>query len=197
MAYVNPIEMDSQQLSDAIRAAQDGQAESLCVIFEAYSSRLYGYFYQATRCHHDAEDLLSELALRLVKTIGRYDERGRFEPWLFRIAANLVRDRIRRRKANPQPVSISADDQAGQSLSQQLPGNCAAVDANLLAQETSQELQQALNQMDETTRQIILLRYFGDMSFKELAEVFECPIGTVLARVHRGLKSLREMVREK
>ena len=64
----------------------------------------------------------------------------------------------------------------------------------MMAGEARAELQAALERLDETTRQMILLRHFGQLSFNEIAELSDAPLGTVLARVHRGLKSLRQMM---
>lgn len=186
--------MDSQQLRVTIAAAQAGDAEGYRALLEAYGPRLYGYFFRATGRHHDAEDLLGELTLRLVRMLGRYDDRGRFEPWLFRIAANMVRDRIRRFKANPTPASLSGQDEFGRALADRLPMAGEAADAALAATEASGSLYAVLERLDVVTRETILLRYFGQMSFKELADVFACPVGTVLARVHRGLRAMREMM---
>jgi len=184
--------MESQRLRASIASAQAGSAQGYEALFEEYGPRLYGYFVRAVRNHHDAEDLLGEIMVRLVKQLGKYDDRGRFEPWLFRIAANMVRDRIRRAKSRGPSVSLSAGDDSGRALADKLPGKTEAVDTAMLAGEASGQLQQALNRLDEKTRETILLRYFSQMSFKELAETFQCPLGTVLARVHRGLKALRE-----
>jgi RNA polymerase sigma-70 factor (ECF subfamily) len=184
--------MDAQRLREVIASAQSGQAWAYQSLLEAYAQRLYGYFLRACGNHHDAEDLLSETSLRLVGRLKTYDDRGRFEPWLFRIAANLVRDRIRRRKANPVHVSLSAHEDGRAPVESRLPGNAAAVDSRLLAAEDSVKLAAAIDRLDETTRQMILLRHFGEMSFKEIAEICGCPLGTVLARVHRGYKALRQ-----
>jgi len=189
--------MEIQQLRAVIESAKAGEAQGFERLLELYAKRLYGYFFRATASHHDAEDLLSELMLRLVRTLGNYQHRGRFEPWLFRIAANMVRDRIRRRKARPTPISLSAQSDTGQTLGEQMPGRSVEIDGHMLAGEVSQALQISLERLDVTTREMILLRYFGEMSFKELADVFECPIGTVLARVHRGLKALRKIMKSK
>jgi len=186
--------MEPQQFRAVIVAAKAGDDAAFEKLLDLYARRLYGYFFRATASHHDAEDLLSDLMLRLVRTLKRYDHRGRFEPWLFRIAANMVRDRIRRRKARPTPVSLSAETGGGAALGDQLPGAAANIDAHMLAGETSAELNEALQKLDVATREMVLLRYFGEMSFKELAGIFRCPIGTVLARVHRGLKSLRKVM---
>ena len=184
--------MEADRLRTTIASAQAGSADAFHAILDVYGPRLYGYFFRATGRHHDAEDLLGEMMLRLVKQLKKYDDRGRFEPWLFRIAANMVRDRIRRRKSKPPPVSLSVESESGDTQADRLPGAEPGVDEAMLKTEASEELHQALNNLDDTTREMILLRYFGEMSFKDLAEHFQCPLGTVLARVHRGLKSLRE-----
>lgn len=183
--------MDDRQLQASIRAAKAGRPDGYQAILASYGPRLYGYFYRATGDRDDAEDLVSEVMLRVVRMLANYDERGRFEPWLFRIAANLVRDRIRRRKAAPSSLSLSAESPEGASLGDVLPGAARAVDADLLAEEAGEELMAALETLDDGTRQMILLRHFADMSFAEIAKLMDCPLGTALAKVHRGLKALR------
>ena len=88
--------MDPERLQRAISGAQAGRPEAYRALLEAYWPRLYGYFLRATGNHHDAEDLLGDLGLRMVRQLKSYREQGRFDHWLFRIAANMVRDRIRR-----------------------------------------------------------------------------------------------------
>jgi RNA polymerase sigma-70 factor (ECF subfamily) len=184
--------MDQQQLRETVAAAKEGDAEAYRTLLDAYGPRLFGYFLRATRSHQDAEDLLGELMLRLVQRLSTYDERGRFDQWLFRIAANMVRDRIRRIRAAPRSVSMSADDREPLRLADRLPADVPDVDAGLLGREVNDRLQKALDRLDETTRQMILLRHIGQVSFKDLADLFQCPLGTALARVHRGMRALRE-----
>jgi RNA polymerase sigma factor (sigma-70 family) len=186
--------MDPQRLGELIAAAQAGEARAYRELLDLYGRRLYGYFLRATGRHHEAEDLLGELMLRLVAKLGNYDDRGRFEPWLFRIAANMVRDRIRRMRSSPPPVSLSAEAEPGAIRGDQLLARTEDVETGLLAEEASADLGEALARLDVTTREMILLRHFGQMSFKEIAEIFDCPLGTALARVHRGLRSLRRMM---
>ncbi len=186
--------VDPEELRRAVRAAKSGDPEGFSVLLGAYGPRLYGYFLRATGRHHDAEDLLSEITLRLVRRLKTYDERGRLDQWVFRIAANMVRDRIRRIKAAPTLTTISGDGETSRALGDTLPGREAAAEAEMLAAEANQKLQLALGKLDETTRQMMLLRHMGGMSFKELAELFQCPLGTALARVHRGLRTLRELM---
>lgn len=184
--------MEPQRLRVTIASARNGDGQAYQRLLEVYGPRLYGYFFRATGSCHDAEDLLGELMLRMVRTLKAYDDRGRFDQWVFRIAANMIRDRIRRRKTNPVPASLSAEDDSGNSMAEQLPGRSVRVDQNLLGAEVSLELKDALAKLDDTTRHMVLLRHYGDLSFKEIADLFQCPLGTVLARVHRGIKALKK-----
>ncbi len=183
--------MESSELCASIEAAKAGRPQGYKAILAEYNPRLYGYFYRMTSNRHDAEDLLGELVLRLVRVLPKYDERGRFEPWLFRIAANLVRDRFRRRKVAPAIVSFTRDDDEPDPINS-VPGPAKAVDAGLLHQEACEQLDDALATLDDSTREMIVLRHFSHMSYAEIAETMGCPIGTALAKVHRGLKALRK-----
>ncbi len=183
--------MNTQQLEEALRQAQAGQARGYEALLSTYKSRLYGYFLRATGKHHLAEDLLGEMILRLVRTLKRYNHQGRFEPWLFRIAANLVRDHFRRGKVRPRLISLSAGTETGRALAGEIADKTPGVDAGMLRSEASVEIRDALAQLDKATSEMILLRYFGELSFGEIAKHFDCPIGTALAKVHRGMKQLR------
>ncbi len=184
--------MEPSELQACVRSAKAGRQEGYQALLAAYGQRLFGYFYRATGDRHEAEDLLGEVMLRLVRTLSRYDERGRFEQWLFRIAANIVRDRIRRRKSTPTPASLSAESPEGSNLMDTVADRDRPVDADIVAKETNVGLMAALETLDATTRQMIVLRHFSGMSFAEIASVMECPLGTALAKVHRGIKTLRK-----
>jgi len=183
--------MEQQQLREVIASAQAGRLDAFDVLLDAYGPRLYGFFYRATRDTHDAEDLLGELTLRLVGQLKRYRHRGRFEPWLFRMAANMVRDRARRKRIRGAQLSLTSGDEDGEPLAERLAGPGGSAEAKVLKDEASALLNEALGRLDPHTRTVILLRHFGQMSFKEIAETTGSPLGTVLARAHRGLGELR------
>lgn len=189
--------MDASQLADVITRAQQRDPEAFDLLVETYSARLYGYFYRLTGCRHDAEDLLQEVFIRLVRMIGAYEHDGRFDGWLFRIATNLVRDRVRRtRKAKSlglegqqhavgddlDPVVARADPDATQP------------DEALDRIEQIDRLQWAIQQLPEPEREVVLMRHFSGMAFRDIADVMGTPLGTALARAHRGLARLRDLM---
>jgi RNA polymerase sigma-70 factor (ECF subfamily) len=188
--------MDAQRLRATIKAARAGREQAYQEILAVFGPRLYAYFFRATGSPHDAEDLLAEVMLRLAGSLAEYDEQGRFEPWLFRIASNLVRDRIRRARARPTMSSLEGQGPGGRALGERIPSVAPPVETGLQHEEISQALTRALDRLDERSRQMVLLRHFGEMSFKEIAEIFQCPVGTVLAKVHRALKALRAVLEQ-
>lgn len=189
--------MDDAALAQIIRSAQRGEPVAFDRLVELFAPRIAGFLYRMTGSRQDSEDLAQEVFLRLVRMIGVYEHDGRFEPWLFRIAANLARDRIRR--AARTPGFIGESDSAGRGGNgggrlRELPAGPAAVDAGLVLTEELDELDAALAQLPETEREVIMLRHFSEMSFKEIAAMTGTPLGTALARAHRGLTHLREIM---
>src|SRR5262245_10493020 len=93
--------VDGKPLAAIIAGAQRGDAAALEALVDRYSSRLFGFFFRMGGRRDEAEDQMQEVFVRLVRMIGSYKDDGRFESWLFRIAANLARDRIRRSRRSP------------------------------------------------------------------------------------------------
>ncbi|MEE8168911.1 MAG: sigma-70 family RNA polymerase sigma factor, partial [Phycisphaerae bacterium] len=129
--------------------------------------------------------------VRLIGTLGAYRDLGRFEPWLFRVAANLARDRIRRSRRRP--ASSAAEDVLADPLDHATP---PAIDPHEMLErsEAADRLNAALERLPAGEREVVLLRHFSSLSFKEIADVMDTPIGTALARAHRGLARLRGMM---
>lgn len=190
--------MDDDALTQLIQGAQRGVPEAFEGLVDHFAARLHGFLIRMTGSRADAEDLTQEVFVRLVRRIAEYQHDGRFEPWLFRIAANLARDRLRRLKRTPRQVSASPLDEDGdepgdgrQGMGEQdVPDASAAM--SLV--EDVDALNAALARLPDAEREVIMLRHFSEMSFREIAELTGTPLGTALARAHRGLAKLREMM---
>ncbi len=189
--------MDDKTLSEAIRGAQDGDPASYERIVARYGGRVFGFLLRMTGSRHDAEDLLQEVFVRLVRTLGAYQHEDRFEAWLFRIAANLARDRARREKRAPKQVGQGfSEDASGAEVLDKAEGPVEPADAAMVRDEEIDALGEALTKLTDSERETIMLRHFSEMSFKEIAEATGVPLGTALARSHRGLAHLRKMLGE-
>ncbi|MCZ6817599.1 MAG: sigma-70 family RNA polymerase sigma factor [Planctomycetota bacterium] len=187
--------MDGESLAAVIRDAQRGDPKAFDALADLYAGRIFGFVYRLTGSRHDAEDLMQEVFLRVVRTIERYKHDGRFEPWIFRIAANLVRDRVRRVKRSPRraaPADPRGDESSASDMLDDFPTRQRTVEDALVCSEDIAEMNAALATLPEGEREVLMLRHFSQMTFKEIAELMETPLGTALARAHRGLSRLRE-----
>ncbi len=185
--------MDPAGLDELLLRACRRDAEALTKLVEVYSPRVFGLLYRLTGNLEVAEDLLQETFLRVVRTIGRYEHAGKFESWLFRIAANLARDRARALRRRGEVGSL---DGVGSEYEPPAAGFAATGEANphelLVRRELGQRLAAGLERLSESDREILLLRHYSELSFREIAEMLGIPLGTALARAHRALKRLRE-----
>ncbi len=189
--------MSDAALSELITGAQRGDAAAFDRLVEAFAHRVSGFIFRMTGRREGVEDLVQEVFVRVVRMIGAYEHDGRFEAWIFRIAANLVRDRLRRAKRAPRLVdvgSLSDEEEAGASGLDRLEGPSEPADARLVRTEAIDALNGALARLPEAEREVVLLRHFSQMSFREIAVLMGTPIGTALARGHRGLARLRELM---
>ena len=191
--------MDVEALDRAIAGAQRGDTSCLDRLIESYADRLYGFLYRMTGSRHDAEDLMQEVFIRLVRTISAYQHDGRFEAWFFRIAAKLARDRLRRICRVPKFLSVAADPDddergGGSGGIARIGSEAEPVDAALERAEEMDALGAAMLKLPDAEREVVMLRHFSQMSFREIAESTGVPLGTALARGHRGLGKLRAIM---
>ena len=186
--------MDARAIAVLLAKCQAGDRTAWDTLVDAYWQRLFGYALRATNNAELAQDLVQETFLRIVQRLGRYDDQGKFEAWLFRILVNLVRDHGRSLSRHPtQSTTVECDGQRIE-LVDELSGNVPPPFDPLHLQEDVDALQVAMRKLPEADRQILLLRHFADMPFKDIARTLNCPIGTVLARAHRALAKLRSLM---
>jgi RNA polymerase sigma-70 factor (ECF subfamily) len=155
-----------------------------------HARALRGYLLGTLRRHDAADDVLQEVFRRAWQSRGQYREEGRERAYLLRIADRLVVDRSRRLGRE-----IILDDDAWHEVepaARELPADDA-----IIRGEVSDELNSALDQLSLAQRRVLLMRYFGDLSFEEISQALDCPIGTALSHCRRGLAALRKLLTAK
>lgn len=186
--------MDARTLAALVVQCRNGDRGAWDALVEQYWQRLYSYAMQATRSNDLATDLVQETFLRVVQKLDRYEDQGKFEAWLFRILVNLVRDKSRSASRHPvRSGNVGVGDQMV-DLIDSMPGKIGSPEAPLEHKEHLDRLYAAMEKLPEMDRQVLLLRHYGDMPFKEIARTLDCPLGTVLARAHRALGKLRVLM---
>jgi RNA polymerase sigma-70 factor (ECF subfamily) len=175
-----PAEETKEQIEQLVRLCKKGDFGGFSRLVDIYSSRLYGYFYRLAGNRDDANELLSELFLKITEKIGSCKAET-FEPWLFRIASNLFTDYIRTKKRREKMLK---------KLAEQCPTEVAVEKDNYLADKLTRQIQK----LDSETAELITLRFYSGLSFEQLAKMRNEPIGTCLSKVHRGIKKLRQLM---
>jgi RNA polymerase sigma-70 factor (ECF subfamily) len=183
---------------EVIERASSMDLDALDRIVERYTPRLFGFFRRLVGSRVEAEDLVQEVFVRVVRKICHYEHRGRFDAWLFRIASNVGRDHLRRVTRSvefPAGDANAADTDVAAAQNNDISGAESTTPARQaeLADERDR-LQEALGRLPLPERQVILLRHYGSLSFAEIARQMGTPLGTALARAHRGLARLRTMM---
>ena len=186
--------MDARAIAELLSRCQAGDKAAWDQLVDAYWQRLFGYALRATGKAELAQDLVQETFLRIVQRLGKYDDQGKFEAWLFRILVNLVRDHGRSLSRHPTQSTVIEADGERIEMTDELAGKVPAPFDPLHHREEVDALQVALRKLPEGDRQILMLRHFADMPFKDIARTLNCPIGTVLARAHRALGKLRGLM---
>ena len=176
-----PMDETKKSIERLVRLCQKGEPEAFSGLVDIYSGRLFGYFYRLTGNRDDANELLSELFLKLIEKIAGCKPQT-FEPWLFKTASNLFADYIRAKKRQQKMLSKAAE---------QMPSETAPEKKD---DYTADKLTVYLQKLDSETAEIITMRYYSGLSFEELAKIRNEPIGTCLSKVHRGLKKLRQLM---
>jgi RNA polymerase sigma-70 factor, ECF subfamily len=186
--------MDARAITELLARCQAGDRTAWDTLVDEYWQRLFGYALRATSNAELAQDLVQETFLRIVQRIGKYNDEGKFEAWLFRILVNLIRDHGRSLSRHPTQSTVIESDGERIEMTDELSGKVPAPHEPLHHREDVDALQIALRKLPEGDRQILMLRHFADMPFKDIARTLNCPIGTVLARAHRALGKLRGLM---
>jgi RNA polymerase sigma-70 factor (ECF subfamily) len=178
-----------------IRAFQEaGDMQSLETLINRYKDKIYSSILFFVKDTYLAEDLFQDVFIKIIDTLRnkRYTEEGKFLPWALRIAHNLCVDYFRKVKRTP-TIKTSENKDIFEMINLAEPG----MDSKMMQGQSHDRVRRMLDLLPEEQREIIVLRHYANMSFKEIAQVTNCSINTALGRMRYGLINLRKMMVEK
>lgn len=175
---------ESDDLAQIINGCKAGEAGSFEKLVDIYGRLCFGYFYRLTGNREISDDLLGELFVKLVAKIGSF-KGGSFEGWLFKTASNVFYDYLRDKQRQRRLLEAREKQVKAKQI-----------EAKKSGAEQIDKLQIQLEKLDAETRELIMLRFYSQLRFKEIAAMRGEPIGTTLSKVHRGLKKLRELMEQ-
>ena len=171
----------------------NGCERSLAVLIERHKLKIYNFIYSKVFDRDIAEDIFQDTFIKVIKTLrkGAYQEEGKFLPWVMRISHNLVIDHFR--KSNRIPIFESKDDfDIFQIIGDDVPN----VESSMIDKQVVEDLQKLITELPDDQREVLTMRLYKDMSFKEIAESTGVSINTALGRMRYAVINLRKMIEE-
>jgi RNA polymerase sigma factor (sigma-70 family) len=182
---------NDQELVDLYIA---GDENCLKELINRHQKRVYSYIMMVVRDRHIADDVFQDTFIKVIQTLkrGSYNDEGKFLPWVLRISHNLVIDHFRRLKKMPMVDGGEEFDIFSVLVMRQ--GN---VEDRLVKGQIRSDLRIMLEKLPQEQREVIVMRHYLDMSFKEIADYTNVSINTALGRMRYGLINLRKMIDKK
>jgi RNA polymerase sigma-70 factor (ECF subfamily) len=176
---------------------RDGDVRAFEVLVGRHRKPIYNFILRFVRDPAQAEDVLQETFLRLIKGAEAYERQAKFTTWLYTIARNLCVDAARRGK-HRKAASLDAPVGDGESapLVELVADGQAGADREAIGRELQVRIQQAVEALPDEQREIFLLREVADLQFNEIAQIVGCPENTVKSRMRYALEKLREALEE-
>ena len=189
-----PMELKQQSDQDLVKFYLNGEESVLEELLRRHKSKIYTSIYLLVKDQYLAEDIFQEAFIKVINTLrsGRYNEEGKFLPWVIRIAHNLVIDHFRKEKRAP--VITSADGTDILNLIQVLE---ESTEDRILREQTHIDLRMMIQRLPDEQKEVLIMRYYADLSFKEIADLTEVSINTALGRMRYALSNLRKMMEVK
>ncbi|MGN6194766.1 MAG: RNA polymerase sigma factor [Ginsengibacter sp.] len=186
--------MNSLSDQQLIQLYLEGNCEALSTLVERHKEKIYTSIFLLVKDKYLAEDLFQDCFIKVIDTIseGRYNEEGKFLPWVMRIAHNLCIDHFRKVKRRPS-IKTSDDHDIFELLNFSDPG----VDEKIMQGQSHARVRKMLDMLPEDQKEVIVMRHFADLSFKEISQITGCSINTALGRMRYGLLNLRKIMIEK
>ena len=183
--------LTDQQL---IHLYMEGNADALATIVMRYKDKIYTSIYLLVKDKYLTEDIFQDVFIRIIDTLkgGRYTDEGKFLPWAMRIAHNMCVDHFRKVKRSP-TIKTSDDRDIFEVLNFSEPG----ADHKMMNGQSHDRIRKMVDMLPEDQREVIILRHYADLSFKEIADLTKCSINTALGSMRYGLINLRKLMTEK
>ena len=179
---------------ELIALFKKGELLALEVLIKRHKDRIFTSIYVMVKDRYLAEDLFQDLFIKIIEIFkaGKYKEENKFEHWALRIAHNLCVDHFR--KVKIRPVIRTSE---GVDVFEILVFEESNAEDKMMKIQSSERIMKLVCQLPEDQREIIILRHFADLKFREIAKILDCSVNTALGRMRYALLNLRKMIDEK
>ena len=180
---------------DLVQAYIKGDQSAIETLINRHRSKVFTYILLTIKNQQLAEDLFQETFIKVIQSLrgGKYKDNGRFLSWVIRIAHNLIIDHFRKEK---QMNSVSNDDTEVDLFNSKKLSD-KNIEEEIVNSQIQAELRSLINELPNDQREVVLLRHYGELSFKEIADQTDVSINTALGRMRYALINLRKLIKQK
>lgn len=188
---MNALTPSDQEL---IRDYLNGRESSLEKIILRYKDKLYAYIFTMVKCHQTTDDIFQDTFIKVINTLksGNYNEEGKFIHWVTRIAHNLIIDYFRRNKRMPMQNSTNDQDPFERI---HLPS--PSIEDLMIEEQIHMDVKRLIEELPQDQKDVLMMRHYQGMSFKDIAEKTDVSINTALGRMRYAIINLRKFAQEK
>jgi len=179
---------------DLVRLYQKGEEQAITELINRYKQKIFTSIFFLVRKRELAEDLFQETFIKIINSLRdkRYNEEGKFLPWATRIAHNLVIDYFR--KEQHMPMQRDTEEY---SVFDYMPTRIPNAVEAIIREEKINKVRELIEQLPFEQREVVIMRHYGELSFKEISKILNININTALGRMHYAILKMREIVKEK
>lgn len=180
-----------------IDMAVDGDEQAYAKLLARYKRPVYHMILKMVRNVDDSEDLTIESFAKAFKSLHRFKKDYTFSTWLFRIATNNTIDFIRKKRVNTMSISNTYTDDDGQSVSIEVEDGSLNPQEEAIKAQKIELIQLFVTMLPAKYQKLVRLRYYNELSYEEIAQELEAPLGTVKAQLHRARELMYDLVKNK
>jgi len=191
----------TKQLSDQQLVDQyvNGNEQALAELISIHKRRIFSYIMMVVKDKQLAEDVFQDTFIKVIHTLrkNKYNEEGKFVPWVLRIAHNIMIDHFRKEKRIPTLAIISNDEGENFDIFSILRVEEKNAEEEILGKLVRKDIRKLIDELPEEQRQVLMMRHYFDMSFKEISSFTNVSVNTALGRMRYALINLRKMIEKK
>ncbi|GAB4156323.1 MAG: sigma-70 family RNA polymerase sigma factor [Winogradskyella sp.] len=171
----------------------NGDESALSILIERHKQKIYSFIYSKVYDRDITEDIFQDTFIKVIRTLkrGKYNEEGKFLPWVMRIAHNLVIDYFRKNNRMPK-----FDNSGDFSIFSVLSDSSLNAEKSMIKDQVESDVRRVIDELPEDQKQVLLMRMYQDMSFKEISERTGVSINTALGRMRYALINMRKVIEQ-
>lgn len=170
----------------------NGDENSLAILINRHQSKIYGYIYSKVSDRDITEDIFQETFFKVIHTLKSkkyYNEEGKFLSWVLRISNNLIVDKFR----NDKKMYMKRDTEE-LSIFASITDNSPNIEKELIKNQVDTDIKKLIQKLPHDQKEVLMMRYYSDMSFKEIAEITGVSVNTTLGRMRYAITNLRKVI---